>query len=432
MIRPVVHNVVRSVLGASSSSWKSYCKKESLLWIKENTRDGMILPDVNGNDVSILTSATYLPGTKTITTPVSLNISNGFHVSGWYLYKANLATNITRVILSYRTSGSDSAEGVWQFYLSSVNKFEFIHRGQTAYRTITVNLVPVDLTWYNFDITCIDGIITVRVNSTSNIGTLYTPTSYPTVNHVHIASLGGGTSPAAGYFTDIFLSTGVTYYRYPLQEHNRYYFYDTGPNAAHASGNIGNYGVLINSKCSHVLDHGYSVYTKALNADVYVPFSDSGEEIIPIEGVSILAGYAKSYSKSGDLLNHNMAPSLLRLPSDTIFDRSTVKYLDAARGSDYDATNITDFDVSKISDLKILAEWLDDGYRGRIFPICDYTESNGLYAITKLKGLIATKTDKTGSEEGRIFTNTGNKVIALLDGSGSYLYDNNNYVIINS
>jgi len=414
-------------------SWASFWASRSLFWFTE--RSGLTLTEHNGNDASIITSAHLYSGAGYYTvTPVVLNIADGFHISGSYLYKANLATNIARVLLSFRATGSDSNEGVWQLYITIGNKFEFFYRANSAYRQLTTTLTPVDDTWYDFDIHVTGG----KVNFTINTNLLASPdfivpTSTPADKFVTIAALANAASPCYGYITNMYLSSGVTYWRYPLMEQNNRWQYDVGPNAAHVSRTgVGNFGAFVNTKNSYLLDNGYSVYTKVLNNDIIVPFADDGTEIIPVDGVTIITGFVKSYSRAGNLIGLNMSPCKIRLPNNEITDRSDTDSFnnDCRAASDYDAVNTTDVMLSNLTDIKILSSWLNVGYKGRIFPSVTNQLNGANYEVICLNQLMIMLTDKTGSEEGRIITETENRVYCLLD-EGSYMYDDNNYVILN-
>jgi len=421
-------------IGRKRKNWSSYWTTQSLY---KFIRSGLSLIDsIGGNNGSIITSAVYLTGAASyyINTPVVLNIADGFHISGSYQYKANLATNIARIIMSFRATGSDTAEGVWQLYLTTGNKFEFFYRANGAYRQLTTNITPVDGTWYDYDVHITGGKVVFTLNGSVLNPDLVAPTSVPAGKIVVIGATAAGASLSAGYHTNIYLGSSSTYSRYPMMEHTRQVCYDTGPNALHALiVKVGNFGAYVNTKCSHILDKGFALWSKANNPDIIVPFTDQGVEIVPADGLSILTGYAKSYSRIGSLDNINMSPCILRLPNNEITDRSdTDSFSDACRAAtDYDVNNINDFHISGISSVATLASYLNNNFKGRIFPFVVTQWNGGSYDVIRMDGIVILKTDKKGNEEGKIMTNTGNKVFALLD-NGSYMYDDDNYVILNS
>jgi hypothetical protein len=183
-----------------------------------------------------------------------------------------------------------------------------------------------------------------------------------------------------------------------------------------------------------LLKYGYDIYqTNKLGLN-----STSVEQIIPhdVSGNSMTftkTNFHKIKSVAGSLTNINDADCKIRFVQD-FFDRSNATiWSDLARGTDYNSAFPKDFHISKLNQ-RTLYEWLNVGYKGRLYIKCENNSSEDGSENCLRKGtrgvfqeIILYDNDKTLGNNKKVLTYTNDIIVAVLSGS-SPSYDANNYI----
>lgn len=101
----------------------------------------------------------------------------------------------------------------------------------------------------------------------------------------------------------------------------------------------------------------------------------------------------------------------------------------------YDASNPKDFHITELNQ-RILYEWLNDGYRGRLYVHCESKNWDGTYQgsiedrdRTLLKGIYLYNTDIKGADQYKVLQYTGDAFAVVMNGAAP-TYDAEGYVKI--
>ncbi len=174
-----------------------------------------------------------------------------------------------------------------------------------------------------------------------------------------------------------------------------------------------------------LLDYGFDRYGKlADNIRRHIPRDASGNSYAPTH-----AGGDPWYSSRimAEVLGNdffiNMVDCKIRF-THAFFDRSNVTIWGAsARAGYYDSSNKKDFHISELNQ-RTLQEWLNDGYKGRLFI---HMNDNSIESRDRiiLKEIFLYSTDKTGTNHKSILEYTNDAMAAILDTSGDITYSGN-------
>lgn len=121
---------------------------------------------------------------------------------------------------------------------------------------------------------------------------------------------------------------------------------------------------------------GYSLWEKASNPDIQVPFDINGNALNLTAGVNIPTGYTKTRDIVAGGNKWNMADALIDFDPDDgtnalvdIFDRSNATIQNATSRASlfYDASNPYRYQINEIADPRIYDTFFEDAYKDRIF-----------------------------------------------------------------
>ena len=170
----------------------------------------------------------------------------------------------------------------------------------------------------------------------------------------------------------------------------------------------------------HCLDYGYSLYQKAANPDIQVPFLLSGVKNPTIPAID---GYVWIADFAGNATNHNLASSKLNFAG-AEWDRSDdTIFADAARaaGTYYAAGTPKAWHITELNQLA-MSDWFEADKEGQIYV---HMETNSVESRQSLNELIAYTTRKTGADFLKILKYTGDDSFFF---SVDYLIDPYNQV----
>jgi hypothetical protein len=177
---------------------------------------------------------------------------------------------------------------------------------------------------------------------------------------------------------------------------------DVSGNALHLTNVLAriNKAKYYSNKSTYLLDYGYSIYSKALEPDIYVPNSISGTAI-----VRSFSGYAKVRDVTGDLTSHNLADSKLLFSggSSANWDKSDATLFSSIKSlnhwltgdyfSYYNASNPKQWHITEINKITMNL-FYNTNYKGLTFAKITNNSINDRNALTELFGF---DTNKTGN-----------------------------------
>ena len=157
-------------------------------------------------------------------------------------------------------------------------------------------------------------------------------------------------------------------------------------------------------KTTYLLDKGYSIYKRADVNDFYIPHDINGTPITRIFLSEVAANrFVLNKSVDGNDGYFNLADAMIEFQGD-VFDRSdTDIYTDEARLNYYDVANPKRWHSEEINRL-IMNDYFNNGYKGLVFPKC---ESNSYEDRDYLKEIFAYNTNKTGNKFNAVLSYTG-------------------------
>jgi len=176
----------------------------------------------------------------------------------------------------------------------------------------------------------------------------------------------------------------------------------------------------------YILDKGYSCYRKTPNGiiiteDLIIPLLWNGTQ--RTVGISVFAGKEYIGNYSADVTHTGLDGYKIRF-TDAFFDRSNATiWSDSARLGLYDSANTKDFHPVELNQ-RTITEWLNDGYKGRLFVkfnSSNYLE-NYLGSVENtdretLAEVLLYSTNKTGINHYNVLKYTGDSRFVCLSGS---------------
>ena len=182
-------------------------------------------------------------------------------------------------------------------------------------------------------------------------------------------------------------------------------------------------GTAYDTGDSWFLDKGFQIFKDGSNNYQYACNNSLG---LPTITRTDLGGtYALYSSAVGSLTSHNLWKSKIRFKN-AFFDRSnTIIWNATARTGFYDSGNTKDFDITEIN-LLTLRSFLNDGYRGKLYPVCD---GNSIDDKLYLQGVLLYTTDKKGANElvTLKYTKDIRRTQKVID-TGAYILDAEGYI----
>ena len=186
------------------------------------------------------------------------------------------------------------------------------------------------------------------------------------------------------------------------------------------------------------LDYGFDLYVNIIGGIYQTVYKKAtGESTEPARGIGLPYGASRLIWESEGNSICNLRDAKIRF-TNAFFDRSdSTIWNDDCRASDYyDATNTKDFHINELNQ-RTLMNWLNAGYRGRLYinmnPNSVNTAMGGdalLRDATDLIEIILFTADKTGTINKSILTYTGDIFSAVLDDYGDVTYDDDGYVAL--
>lgn len=370
-------NINGNWIGRNSGvSWSSYCSSLNPgFWVKENSRDGLTLTDsVNTENSPIIM-------------PASINHALNMTPVGAILTGIVPDANTIIIIRGSYTYLSDEGNGSgFRWYVSDYGGYRWYFRWGNADGGSHVNKygtsnVIFDNDWHTFifydkrmwllapnvDISTDAKILNIIATSNPLINITSATWSGET-QAIRLLSNYNFTHAQNGQRALTFIGNlvgGVITWQ------KKYVFNQTTPYDILGAGekitivnNSG--GTTVGSLPTKIysaygwdtLTHGHTLAYLAGTGIISVPKAINGF-------ISELpTGYVKLQDQAGNLLNHNLADSLIRFAAGSIWDRSsaTVWKDECRAASDYDAGNPTDWNVFNLNALQ-LYEWLEDDYK---------------------------------------------------------------------
>lgn len=436
-----------TALGTSISALGSripfpYWEQQNL-WIKG--RSGLVMNDViNGNNAAILPSYLYKPTGDEYAYindaggVFDVNNADGYTMCGWARTEDAAKAGAQRLFGKY-INGEPS--GIFIIYIAQTTGYITAY-SKTSAGTFTragaIDLSSAGFIFVIYEVDNLNSKIRLFVNNTQvgadlsftgTFGNTTAPLAIGAINN-GASYLIGKTSHSDSYVFNRILSAAekTTLYNrgyvsgalahWPCNSFN---INDVSGNGYHMTGvNLTSAKIGYSASGSrHSLEKGYSLYVKAANPDIEVPFSDAG---IALVSPTVPAGYSKLTDFAGSDEVHNIADSLIDFdPADAtpavlaVLDRSNVTYQNAASraADDYDASNPYRYKARSVADPRILTAYFNEGYAGMPYQKITTELISGSYYPKTIEEVMLTKTDRTGADQLRLMKYCGTDVFAI-------------------
>ena len=396
-------------------------------WVKEGSRSGLTLTDSvdADNSPSILPACINVP----------LGTTPKFDLKTGVVPDANTIMIIRGAMNRAYTFYEGSVTGTDKFYLSAEDyggQKWAMQWGNTYLR----GAVAVDLNWHVLIMydkrlwICSPDTLLTDDNIKNIIGTVA-----PDINISAASWTGAGATQIIllnyGYYLPVECKRALTFignlvagtitWQKKYVFTNKYNAYDilgagAKVNYTRNDGGITGFGnaptLAFSAYGYDTLSIGHSICHKDGEPVISIPYNVGGTPItIPPTGFVIL------HDQEGDLLNHNLADSIIEFKG-VIWDRSdTDIWKDGARaaGTYYDSTSATTkkrWHISELNQLQ-LYEWLNTDYLGRPFVKID-PNSVDIEERLVLKELFSYTTNKTGSDFIKILKYTKDYTLIII------------------
>ena len=400
------------------------------LWVKENTRNGLVLPNSltpGTNDIAIKLPYLYKPsGTEYyyIADNGALDIGvQNITLAGW-IHTADKAADYA-LLGKIIVGGVNGRYGIAQAITTGVLYCITQSSGGTYVCGGTVD----GTTGWHFCLMEIDqtaGKIRMFVDNVQSGADVAITGTFNAVANAHEFHIGTGNNSsgtskaqtAKSSHSDSYLFTRLltaeektTLYNrgsvagakahWTLMNTNGGTEYDVSGNGYHMTGvNVTSAKYLYGDHGSrHGLDVGFSHYTNGYK-DIYLGLKADGTAILPT-GIDPGFKLTAEGTHTGDSLNYNLANAKLTIPG---WDRSNATiYNEAARRAYtyYDSGNVTDWHPTELNNL-LIQSWKNTGYKGTDFvKLSDWSYKSR----KKLGDLFSFSTDKTGIDYSNIIEN---------------------------
>jgi hypothetical protein len=123
---------------------------------------------------------------------------------------------------------------------------------------------------------------------------------------------------------------------------------------------------------THLLDIGYSIFTKTGQLDEIVPYTSVNTPVLSANKTTYLSTYTRIQDVEGVALKHNLALSVIDFDyldsgAAVNFDRSNATmFAAAARVTDYDAANTFRWRAKDVANPKTYYTWRNTGHKGKV------------------------------------------------------------------
>lgn len=390
------HGYLKGNRGIGRSVWQIQMPFVDDLNLLIESRDALTLPASVGSDGSILPSIPALNGSNNYLTFENICPTNkSFDITLTAIwdagnYRGGLCAYSNNNQLGRIDSTSTKISFVWvdlsvNSIFSSGNGDMTIVNGVPVTVRIIKNDVDKTITIIKDGVTIVDAQAwnAAFLNNVNNIywllGRWFT-SSYCGMKPIYLKIIGD-----AG--TNEWFFNGVGNFEYDVNGAFVATYSGTYPHVSHNA--LGS---------SQYLDSGYKIYSKAGQADEYVPTGGSVTALLA-------AGYSLTKTVLGNVTKHNLAPSLIQFAG-AVWDRSDATIWSAsARAGYYDATNATTRRRWHISELNqnTINSWANAGYKGLNFVKIINNSVNDRLTLDQLFGY---DTEKTGDSLNGVLTYT--------------------------